>query len=324
MAAARRLAKRLSAAHRAAAPPAAGRRLAGVGAGGAGRRAGPADGRDQRRSLRACRRPRAAGRARLHPPWPTLDESGHLRRPNGEYYLKGVAELAGAAAGEPARWGRRVAESLGRGVGRRRRSWRAGCQVDLEFEQYRFPGFDVPKGETPFSVSRIGCATTGVRPALPPGQAGRREAAGPRAGGHRAHRPGRVLPDLLGPHAVLPGQRHPGAGPGLGGRFDRRLRAGHHARRSHPPQAAVRALHQRGPDDATRTWISTSPRRAARKSSSTSTKYGPEHTGHGLQLRHVSGALGGARGGLRAGLSAAAGRSGGQGARDLRQRDGPA
>ena len=27
----------------------------------------------------------------------------------------------------------------------------AGCRVELEFERYRFPGFDVPKGETPFS-----------------------------------------------------------------------------------------------------------------------------------------------------------------------------
>ena len=27
----------------------------------------------------------------------------------------------------------------------------ASCQVDLGFEQYRFPGFAVPDGETPFS-----------------------------------------------------------------------------------------------------------------------------------------------------------------------------
>ena len=30
----------------------------------------------------------------------TLEESGHLRRPNGEYYLKGMAELRPAAAGD--------------------------------------------------------------------------------------------------------------------------------------------------------------------------------------------------------------------------------
>ena len=45
--------------------------------------------------------------------------------------------------------------------------------------------------------------------------------------------------------------------------------------------------------------------------------------GHGLQRRHVPGALGGARGRLRAGLPAAARRSGGQGARDLRLGHGP-
>ena len=57
----------------------------------------------------------------------------------------------------------------------------------------------------------------------------------------------------------------PAQGRGSGRRFDRRLRAGHHPRRPHPPRAAVRALHQRGPDHATRTWTSTSPRRAARR-----------------------------------------------------------
>ena len=41
------------------------------------------------------------------------------------------------------------------------RAWREGiersvgiaaaCDVDLGFEQYRFPGFPVPDGETPFS-----------------------------------------------------------------------------------------------------------------------------------------------------------------------------
>ena len=53
-------------------------------------------------------------------------------------------------------------------------------------------------------------------------------------------------------------------------------------------------------------------------------RYGAEHTGHGLQPRHVPRPIGGARGGLRAGLPTAVGRSRGEGARDLRQRDGPA
>ncbi|OGN83963.1 MAG: hypothetical protein A2X23_07630 [Chloroflexi bacterium GWC2_73_18] len=80
----------------------------------------------------------------------TLDESAHLRRPNGEYHLKSAAELAALPPGDPAR-----ADPL------TVRAWRAGlaaagelaerCRVDLGFERYRFPGFAVPRGETPFS-----------------------------------------------------------------------------------------------------------------------------------------------------------------------------
>ena len=40
-----------------------------------------------------------------------LEESGHLRRPNGEYYLKGVAELAALPPASGALGGR------GAGVG---------------------------------------------------------------------------------------------------------------------------------------------------------------------------------------------------------------
>jgi DNA polymerase III alpha subunit len=79
----------------------------------------------------------------------TLELSGHLRRPNGEYYLKGEAELAALPPGRG---------ELGEEV---RRAWlaglctagelAAGCSVDFNFEQYRFPGFPVPRTETPFS-----------------------------------------------------------------------------------------------------------------------------------------------------------------------------
>ncbi len=77
----------------------------------------------------------------------TLDTLGPLRSPSGECYLKSEAELA---ALPPATDAPAVA-----------RAWRAGlaaaaelaaaCSVDLGFEQYRFPGFPVPAGETPFS-----------------------------------------------------------------------------------------------------------------------------------------------------------------------------
>ena len=76
----------------------------------------------------------------------TLDTLADLRRPDAESYLKSGEELAALGADlDPAT----------------RRAWRAGidasvalaaaCDVDLEFEQYRFPGFPVPDGETPFS-----------------------------------------------------------------------------------------------------------------------------------------------------------------------------
>jgi DNA polymerase III alpha subunit len=82
----------------------------------------------------------------------TLAELGDLRRPDGESYLKSGADLLALPPGDPA-----TAESdpvLAR-------AWREGiaasaeiaaaCRVALAFERYRFPGFPVPKGETPFS-----------------------------------------------------------------------------------------------------------------------------------------------------------------------------
>ncbi|HET7726874.1 MAG TPA: PHP domain-containing protein [Candidatus Limnocylindrales bacterium] len=79
----------------------------------------------------------------------TLDTLGHLRRADGESFLKSGAELLALPPGE--RDGDVVVE----------RAWRSGiaaavevagrCAVDLGFERYRFPGFEVPRGETPFS-----------------------------------------------------------------------------------------------------------------------------------------------------------------------------
>jgi error-prone DNA polymerase len=77
----------------------------------------------------------------------SLDEVRELRLPNAEYRLKSGAELA--------QIGDRLPDP------RSRRAWRDGmaqaatigqaCRLDMAFEQYRFPGFDVPEGETPFS-----------------------------------------------------------------------------------------------------------------------------------------------------------------------------
>ena len=82
----------------------------------------------------------------------TLDTLADLRRPDGESYLKSAADMAALPPGDPA---------FARSEPRAARAWTEGlavagelaasCSVDLGFERYRFPGFDVPKGETAFS-----------------------------------------------------------------------------------------------------------------------------------------------------------------------------
>ena len=76
----------------------------------------------------------------------TLDTLADLRRPDAESFLKSGDELTALGAafdGETARaWREGIATSV---------DIAASCSVDLEFGQYRFPGFPVPNGETPFS-----------------------------------------------------------------------------------------------------------------------------------------------------------------------------
>jgi DNA polymerase III alpha subunit len=85
----------------------------------------------------------------------TLDESAHLRRPNGEYHLKSAEELSRLPPGfgsevDPATSGSGVARAWAEGL-RTAGELGARCTIDLGFERYRFPGFAVPRGETPFS-----------------------------------------------------------------------------------------------------------------------------------------------------------------------------
>ena len=95
----------------------------------------------------------------------TLDELRDLRRPDGESFLKAADELMalppgrGASDGGTAPGGARTGFSGA--DARTRAAWvrgianagelAASCSVDLGFERYRFPGFAVPKGHTPFS-----------------------------------------------------------------------------------------------------------------------------------------------------------------------------
>jgi DNA polymerase III alpha subunit len=76
----------------------------------------------------------------------TLDTLAELRRPDAESYLKSGEELValGASLDEVTAqaWREGIATSA---------EIAASCSVDLGFEQYRFPGFPVPDGETPFS-----------------------------------------------------------------------------------------------------------------------------------------------------------------------------
>ena len=82
----------------------------------------------------------------------SVADLGPLRRPDAESYLKGTADLLAlppadraARAADPA-----TARAWVEGI-RTSAELAATCEADLEFERYRFPGFEVPKGETPFS-----------------------------------------------------------------------------------------------------------------------------------------------------------------------------
>jgi DNA polymerase III alpha subunit len=82
----------------------------------------------------------------------SLDTLGDLRRPDGESYLKSGTELERLPPGEPAfaAMDPRAAHAWAEGISTAA-ELAASCSIDLGFEQYRFPGFPVPPGETPFS-----------------------------------------------------------------------------------------------------------------------------------------------------------------------------
>jgi len=83
-----------------------------------------------------------------------LDELGELRRRDGESYLKSGEELAAMPPGGAPSMAGIWREGLANAV-----ELAAACSVDLGFEQYRFPGFPVPDGETAFSYLVELCQT---------------------------------------------------------------------------------------------------------------------------------------------------------------------
>ncbi|MCU0506635.1 MAG: hypothetical protein MUE82_12880, partial [Chloroflexi bacterium] len=87
----------------------------------------------------------------------SVAELGPLRRPDAESYLKGAADLLALPPADRAarREDPTTARAWVEGI-RASAEIAASCEADLEFERYRFPGFEVPKGETPFShLSRL-------------------------------------------------------------------------------------------------------------------------------------------------------------------------
>ncbi|HLE59726.1 MAG TPA: PHP domain-containing protein [Candidatus Limnocylindria bacterium] len=77
----------------------------------------------------------------------SLDQARELLLPSADYRLKGGAEMAAIGAGLP---DHRAREAWQAGMARAAAIGRA-CRLDLDFERYRFPGFTVPEGETPYS-----------------------------------------------------------------------------------------------------------------------------------------------------------------------------
>ena len=80
----------------------------------------------------------------------SLETLADLRTPSGEHHLKSAAELAILPPGDPATSDRQTVHAWAEGL-TNAGSLAAACTVDLGFERYRFPGFTVPGGETPFS-----------------------------------------------------------------------------------------------------------------------------------------------------------------------------
>jgi error-prone DNA polymerase len=79
----------------------------------------------------------------------SIEELRDLRRRDGESFLKAADELMALPPGNSGA-DARTASAWVEGIGNAG-ELAASCSVDLGFERYRFPGYPIPKGHTPFS-----------------------------------------------------------------------------------------------------------------------------------------------------------------------------
>jgi error-prone DNA polymerase len=173
-----------------------------------------------------------------------LDAAGRHLAVNAEGHLHDRAEIVRRFADHPD-WilaTRRIAER---------------CEFTLENLDYRFPVYPLRPGETQIGA----CASSSARAQI--------EKELER---HRQARPRRLLPDRVGHHAVLQGERHPLPGPRVGREQRRLLQPRHHRRRS----GGMELLFERFLSEERGEWpdidIDLPSGDRARRSSSTSTR----------------------------------------------------
>ena len=201
----------------------------------------------------------------------SLADLADLRRPDGESYLKGSPDLMALPPGDDAT---AVADPV------LARAWREGiansvdiagaCRVELTFERYRFPGFTVPKGQTPFSHLSELCWEGARRRYHPLTPAVVRQLA------HELdviERTGLaefflICWDLM---RFAKSRGIPAQGRGSAAGSIVTYVAGDRPRGPDPPRAAVRAVHQRGADGVPGRGHRLLAPSGGRRSSSTST-----------------------------------------------------
>ena len=122
----------------------------------------------------------------------------------------------------------------------------SSCAFDLRLVAPNLPPFPCPDGldemALPAPAHRGGRAPAATGPAPARAGAGRLRADRPRARPHRAARLPRLLPRRVGHRRVLPAGRHLLPGPGVGRQLGGLLRPRHHQRRRGGARPAVRAL----------------------------------------------------------------------------------